>query len=172
MGHFRVLFCAFVVAAVGAIPTASLGATLDLLYESDADRGDGFEFFLRSFATTGDLLTGTGSSGGYSALDLTPDYSVAGMTYDEDGLHVLYESDADRSDGFEFFLRTFASAEDLLSGVGSSGGYSELDLTSDYSVSGMAYGPWETTPTIPLPASAWLLFCGVAGFGALRRNRA
>ncbi len=121
--------------------SATAGAEpIRVLLESDADRSDGTEIFLTSYASVGDFLASPpGVPGQFSGLNISPDYSVAGLVYD--GMYrVLLESNDDRSDGTELFLASYGSFDDLVnSPPGVPGQFSGLNISPDYSVAGLAF---------------------------------
>ena len=129
----------FALTALTAVGQHAQAEPINLLYETDADAGAGNEFFLRSFASSGDLIAGNLGAGSFSQLDLAGNFSVSGLTYDGSGYHLLYETDSDAGAGNEFFLRSFSSLNDLIAGNLGAGSFSQLDLAGNFSVSGFDY---------------------------------
>jgi hypothetical protein len=125
---------------LAAVPSFAAAAPFTLLYETDADADAGSELFVRSFASLQDLIDGNNGPGSFSQLDILATSSVAGMAFDPGGaLHLLYEQDTDADAGAEFFVRSFASLDDLIDGDKGAGSFSQLDISGGFSVAGMSF---------------------------------
>lgn len=139
----RTIFSYFVLLLVfvwcGNMASAFDAPEFHLLLESDSDSGSGSEVILFNFATLQDVGDGHLSSGLFSLLDIPPAFSTGGMTYDGSQFHVLLESDSDSSGGSEVFLASYDSFQDFLDGNASSGSFSQLNISSTFSVHGFTF---------------------------------
>jgi hypothetical protein len=64
---------------------------------------------------------------------VTSPYSVGGVTYDGT-YRVLFESDADATGGVELAINTYLTLDDFFDGITASSQFSDLNVTSPYSV--------------------------------------
>ena len=114
------------------------GTGYSVLLESDADRSTN-EIYIAHYASYADLLSNTlDPKSGYSALNVSSNFSVGGISFDGGGYSVLLESDADRSTN-EIYLANYASYEDLINNtLAPTSGYSLLNISSAFSVGGLA----------------------------------
>ncbi|MCB1968428.1 MAG: PEP-CTERM sorting domain-containing protein [Candidatus Accumulibacter sp.] len=114
-----------------------------VLLESDADRSSN-EIYIAHYVDYAALLSNTLSPrSGYSALNVSSNFSVGGFTFDGSGYSVLLESDIDRANN-EIYLANYASFDDLISNtLASTSAYSDLNVSSAFSVGGLA-AEWQT----------------------------
>ena len=140
-----------------------------LLLESNANAAGGSEIYLATFNSFADVLSGTFAGGLFSQLNVSSGFSVGGLAYDGQ-YRLLLESNANAAGGSEIYVATFDSFADLLSGTFAGGLFSQLNVTSGFSVRGFEFEPDPTT-SIPEPGTLALLGLGLAAFVAARRRR-
>jgi hypothetical protein len=114
------------------------GSQYRLLLESDANAAGGSEIYLASFGSFADVLSGNLSGASFSQLDISSGFSVGGLVYDGQ-YRLLLESNANAAAGSEIYLASFGSFADLLSGNLSGASFSQLDISSGFSVGGLVY---------------------------------
>jgi PEP-CTERM motif len=148
---------------------AANGSQYRLLLENNADAAGGSEIFLATFGTFADLLSANLSGASFSQLDINPNFSVGGLTYDGQ-YRLLLENNADAAGGSEIFLATFGSFADLLSANLSSASFSQLDINPNFSVGGFSFEP-DASTSVPEPGTIALLGLGLAGLATLRRRK-
>ena len=110
-----------------------------VLLESNADRTAN-EIYLAYYNSFDDLLTNTlGALSAYSSLNVSSAFNVGGFTYEGNGRYsVLLESVADRVNN-EIYIASYESWDDLISNtLGSMSAYSDLNVSSAFSVGGFA----------------------------------
>ncbi|MCB1689297.1 MAG: hypothetical protein KDI33_12450 [Halioglobus sp.] len=114
------------------------GSSYSVLLESNDDRTNN-EIYLANYASYADLLSNTLSpDSGYSALNVSSSFSVGGFTFDGSGYSVLLESNEDRTSN-EIYIAYYATWADLLSNTLSpNSSYSDLNVSSAFSVGGLA----------------------------------
>lgn len=112
---------------------------IDLLLESDVDGNAGSEIFLANFNSRQSFLDGDLNQGVFSSLNISSSFSVGGLAFDGFSYQMLLESDTDSSGGSEIFLASFDSYQSVLDGDLSSGAFSQLNISSGFSVGGLAY---------------------------------
>ncbi len=132
-------FSAINVAPDFSVADLAYDGSYRLLYEADVDRNTLTELYLASHAGLPELFSGAiVQPTGYVAVNVNPDYSVVGFTYD--GIYrVLFETDADVNGLTELFLASFLTLDDLTSWNPDSAGYSAINVNPDYSVHGLAF---------------------------------
>jgi hypothetical protein len=110
-----------------------------LLFETDADVNSLSELYLASYAGLPDLLSGAiVQPTGFVPVNVNPDYSVVGFTYDG-SYRVLFETDADINGVTELFLASFLTLDDLLAWNLDDASYSAINVNPDFSVQGLAF---------------------------------
>ena len=114
------------------------GTGYSVLLESNADRTTN-EIYIAHYASYADLLSNTlDPKSAYSALNVSSDFSVGGISFDGGGYSVLLESNADRVSN-EIYLANYASYDDLISStLAPTSAYSLLNVSSAFSVGGLA----------------------------------
>lgn len=109
-----------------------------LLIESDSDASAGIELFSATYDTYADVLSGSASSSGFSDINVAPNYSIAGLAYDGQ-YQLLIESDSDAGAGLELFSATYNTYANLLAGLATSTGFSQINVAPNYSIAGLAF---------------------------------
>ena len=147
-----------------------------LLLESNLNEDPGDEVFLLTYDNLGDLLGGDFSTGTFTQIGISSPYSIAGMDFSDGAFHLLLESNLNEDPGDEVYLLTYDNLGDLIAGDFSAGAFTQIGISSPYSIAGMTFDPvanGDPGGVVPEPAT-WALM--IAGFGfagsALRRRQA
>lgn len=131
-----VKIAAVLLTSIGVVQTTQ--ATIQTLFETDTDAGAGVELFSATYDAFADLLSSSESSSEFSQINVAPNYSIAGMAFDGQ-YQLLFETDADAGAGIELFSATYDTYADLLAGSAASTGFSQINVSPDYSIAGLAY---------------------------------
>src|SRR5262245_32762680 len=123
---------------------SSAGFTFDgtayrLFLESDADRNGGSELYQVTYNSWADVLANNIGDQGFTALDINPVFSSAGLTYDGTAYRMLLESDADRNGGAELYALTYNSWNDVLTNTIADQGFTPLDLNPLFSAADITF---------------------------------
>jgi len=140
---------------IGVSPDYQIvGLTYDgkyrLTVQSRVDSNAPNEVYIASYDTYADLFSAnSGAGSGFTQLAVSPDYRIAGMTYDGKYRMVL-ETRVDGSAPNEVYLASFDTYDDLFSGnTGAGTGFTQLAVSPDYQIAGFAFEP----NAVPEPAS-------------------
>jgi hypothetical protein len=130
--------------ALASMAQATTTTAYQLLLQSRVDTAAPNEVYLASFASLDDVITETiGSPTGFTDIDVTPDYQIAGMTWDGAAYRVLLQSRADTAAPAEVFLASFATLDDLFSEtLGSPTEFTQIGVTPDFQIAGLT---WDGT---------------------------
>jgi len=138
-----------------------------VLLESRADTSAPLEAYMASFDTYGDLLNahlGTGSA--FTQLDVSPSFRIAGLTFDGK-YRMALETRTDASSPLEVYMANFDTFDDLMNAnLGSGSAYSQIDISPDYQIVGLAYEP----SPVPEPSTIVVLGIGILPFIRKRRK--
>jgi hypothetical protein len=181
-GIIRHLHKSFVALAAGiALFGSSLAAlaspvtSYQVLVETRADGTAPFEVFLASFATLDDVFAGTTSTPtDFTQIAISPDFQIAGMTWDGSAYRVLVQTRADGTAPFEVFLASFATLDDLFAGTtGALTDFTQIAISPDYQIAGFSSVTTETSPpgSVPEPASLCLILVGLGAARFTMRRR-
>jgi hypothetical protein len=182
MGNWlRHIYVAF---AAGSLALASMAqatttTAYQLLLQSRVDTAAPNEVYLASFASLDDVITETiGSPTGFTDIDVTPDYQIAGMTWDGAAYRVLLQSRADTAAPAEVFLASFATLDDLFSEtLGSPTDFTQIDVAPAFQIVGFSSvttvmpPPPPPPPAVPEPATWSMMIIGVGATGFVMRRR-
>lgn len=134
------------------------------------------EVLFESYATFDDLLTFRRSRS-YDSIpfDVPAGYSIGGFAYDGQ-YRLLWETDSDVSIGlgvlsWEVALTSYSTFDDLITVSNMFSQASQMDLSENMSIRGLAYetpGPFAPT-AIPAPATGVLFFGSLALLPLMRR---
>ncbi len=151
------------------------GSAYRVLVETRLDGAAPTEVYLASFATLDDLFTSTvGPETGFTEIEITPDYQIAGLTWDGAAYRVLVETRLDGAAPTEVYLASFATLDDLFtSTIGAETGFTEIEITPNYQIVGFSSVTTFTPPppAVPEPATWGLMIVGFGGIGMAMRRR-
>ena len=91
-----------------------------------------------SFSGINAFIAGNRLGGGYTAMNVHPAFGFKAFFADKDQFYIVLESDADAGSGAEVYLLTYDSMADVFANNYVSAGYSTIDLSPGYSISGFA----------------------------------
>ena len=132
----RALPFAAALCAAALVPTLAHGVTRVLL-ESNQNREDQ-EVYLVTYNSQANLVSNTIDAQGFSALNISEDFSAGDFAFDSAGYHLLLESNANL-DSNEIFLVTYANFADLESNTIASQGFLPLNISEDFSIGGFTF---------------------------------
>jgi hypothetical protein len=117
------------------------GSAYRVLVETRDDGTAPFEVFLASFATLDDVFAGvTSPPTDFTEIAISPDYQIAGLTWDGSAYRVLVETRDDGTAPFEVFLASFATLDDLRTGITSDPtDFTEIAISPDYQIADMTW---------------------------------
>lgn len=115
------------------------GSVYRLLLESNADRNGGSELYQLTYNTWGDVIANNIADQSFTALDINPLFSSAGLTFDGTYYRMLLESDADRNGGAELYALTYNSWNDVLTNTIADQGFSALDINPLFSAADITF---------------------------------
>ena len=148
------------------------GTAYRMLLESDANADPGEEVYALSYASWDDLLNGNFSAGAFTQIGISSPYSIAGLTFDGTAYRMLLESDANADPGDEVYALSYASWDDLLNGDFSAGAFTQIGISSPYSIAGFdAFQADAPTATVPEPSTLFLFSVCLASALAGRAGR-
>ena len=125
--------------AATAFCASAASAPVRVLFERDVDSAAGTEVFIGTYASHAAVLSHTLTSLEASALDVNAAFSIAGLTFNGSGYHMLFERNVDSGAGTELFVGTYASYADLVSNTLSSLEASAIDINPAFSVRGLTF---------------------------------
>jgi cytosine/uracil/thiamine/allantoin permease len=111
------------------------------LVETRADGTAPFEVFLASFATLDDLFAGvTSTPTDFTQIAISPDFQIAGLTWDGSAYRVLVETRADGTAPFEVFLASFTTLADLFAGTTvAPTDFTQIAISPDYQIADLTW---------------------------------
>jgi hypothetical protein len=112
--------------------------TYRILLESRADAAGGAEVALVNFNSFADLETNHFSSSLFLPVNINPDFSIMGFTYDG-AYRLLLESDADAGSGAEVAEITYNTYADLLANNFSASGFTPINIAADFRGAGLGF---------------------------------
>ena len=115
------------------------GGRHHFLYESDSDMGGGAELFIASFPSVADIYANRWPDGDYTAGNVNSNWSVGGFAYDGSQYHILLEHNDDAPGGGEVYIMSYDSLADVYSNTQASASYSQMDITSTFSIAGFTF---------------------------------
>ncbi|HHH36810.1 MAG TPA: PEP-CTERM sorting domain-containing protein, partial [Gammaproteobacteria bacterium] len=112
------------------------------------------------------------------AIDVSPDYSIAGAFFDGD-YNLVFERDVDVSGVVEVFVQSYPTLGDLMGDTNGTGSFSAIDVNPDYSIRGAfdissnggtggaggGSGMPPRTGAVPEPSIGLLLLAGLVSLG-------
>ena len=124
-----------------------------------------------TYNTFQDLLDGILFSSDFLSINPTAGTSVAGVAYDGK-YQVMLETQGVLGPGEEFYLQTYNSFEQMVTGTGilPAGMFTQIDAGSNFSMAGFAAEERDTAPPVPLPAGFPFLLAALASFGLIRQR--
>jgi len=142
-------------------------------------RNDGtapFEVYLASFASLDDVFSGTTSAPtDFTDLAISPDYQIADFTWDGSAYRMLVETRADGTAPFEVYLASFATLDDLFSGITSGPtDFTQIAISPDYQIAGFSSVTttiMDPPPSVPEPTTWAMMLAGFAMVGSTMRGR-
>jgi hypothetical protein len=141
-----------------------------LLLESRNDAAAGAELFLIDYQNYADLVSNTFSAQAAMQADIAPNFSVAGLAFDNGAYRLLLESNADLPGGSELFELNYASKAALIANAFSSQIALSADVAPDFSALGYEYDS-RAGGGVPEPASWAMMLLGFGAIGAMVRRR-
>ncbi len=169
--HLKVLVVA---GAVTLASTAAAGAaTVNLMFERDANSGSGTELAFNSYASYADVLAGTAVASQFSLIDVAGSFSTTGITRDGSDFLLMFERDTNSGSGTELAFNRYSSYADLLAGTAVASQFSLIDVAGSFSTTGLLIEPGDPGPMapVPLPGAALLMLGGLGALAAAARRR-
>lgn len=125
-----------------ALMTASQFATagpVRLFFERDVDGQAGNELAVVSYPTFADVIANTISNTQFSQVDVDPNYSVRGVTYDGSAYRIFFERDVDGQAGNELAVVSYTTLADFVGNTVSVTQFSQIDIDPSFSIGGVTY---------------------------------
>jgi hypothetical protein len=148
---------------------------IHLVLESDEDRPAGEEVFLATYGSLDDFFAGTFATAGFTDINISPGFSIAGFTFSDTGYHMLLQSDEDRPAGQEVFLATYGSLDDFFAGTFATAGFTDINISPGFRIRGftMEFEVSDPHVRVPEPSTSSTLLIGVLVliFARLHRSR-
>jgi len=114
------------------------GHQYHVLLESNYDVGIGLEVWLITYESLADFYSNIQAWTGYTAHDITAGWTTHGFASDGARYYQVLEADADAGGGAEVYVVTYTSLANVISANPESGGYSQIDIASEYSIADLA----------------------------------
>ena len=115
------------------------GSAYRTLFERDADGQAGNELAVVSYPSFADLIGSTNSFTQFTQVDVSSNFSVGGITFDGSAYRILFERDVDGQAGNELAVVSYPSFADLISSTNSFTQFTQVDVSSAFSVGGFDY---------------------------------
>jgi hypothetical protein len=117
----------------------AMAGEVRLFFERDTDGQAGNELAIVSYASLADFVGNTSSVTQFTQIDIDPNFSIGGVTYDSSAYRVLFERNSDGQAGNELAVVSFATLADLIGNTASVTQFSQIDVDPSFSVRGFAF---------------------------------
>ena len=127
-------------AAVASFAGSALASPYHVMVQSRQDAVAPTEVYVASFDTLDDVFSANlGAPNGFTQISVTPDYQIAGFTYDG-SYRVMLQTRVDSSAPTEVYLASFDTLDDVFSAnLGAPAGFSQIAISPAYQIVGFAY---------------------------------
>jgi hypothetical protein len=107
-----------------------------VLLQSRADTAAPGEVYLASFNSLDDIFSQTiGSPSAFTQIEVTPNFQIAGLTWDGTGYRMLLQSRLDAAAPNEVYLASFATLDDIFSQtIGSPTAFTQIEITPGFRI--------------------------------------
>jgi hypothetical protein len=146
------------------------GSAYRLMFEQNTDAGAGDELAFVSFSTWDDLIANTGGTSVFSQINVNPAFSTTGITWDGSAYRLMFEQNTDAGAGDELAFVSFSTWDDLIANTGGTSVFSQINVNSAFSTTGLITLP-EAAPPIPEPGAIALFAAGLALVASRVRRR-